>query len=300
MRTSSACHYPNHSSRVQIGGADDDDGRGVATMPGPRTGRRRQDPRPRHASRRPASPRSTREGRSSGAREARPRGPDGRFLQPEPVLEPVPVRETVLAPVTKDSTICAESRELAEFPAEQISELCLHTPGVWLTCIQTSIQLNFSSKRWDQIHCPECRALLDYHHVRKYADEDTFAKQVDPTNLQHHQVVKQFSSNTTQIRGDVPARSGRARSRLRMVPHRLRLRPGPRSWKRPADRDMCAVRAPDLFCTCGSLARGLYLRRLRRLSERSEELQEAGRNRQRKDRAAGAEGAAAPAAAGGG
>lgn len=79
-------------------------------------------------------------------------------------------------PETKDCTVCAASKEMAEFPDEQISELCLHLPGVCSACLQTSIQVDFRSKRWDQIHCPECPALLDYHHVRKYADEDTFAR----------------------------------------------------------------------------------------------------------------------------
>lgn len=99
------------------------------------------------------------------------------------LLQDVPEQEEVLdekvpepAVATKDCNICAETKVLTEFPQEEITELCSHEPGVCMACIQKSIRVNFSTKVWNQIHCPECHALLDYHHVHKYADEETFAR----------------------------------------------------------------------------------------------------------------------------
>lgn len=37
---------------------------------------------------------------------------------------------------------------------------------------------------WDKIQCPECRALLDHQSVRKYADEETFARYADQVGLE--------------------------------------------------------------------------------------------------------------------
>lgn len=130
---------------------------------------RRQVPGPWYATRRPRRPTPRAHAGTLADRRGRARGPDGRFL---------PVVEAVAPVATKDCIICAESKAPTDFPDMQISELCLHPPGVCFVCIQTSIRVDFSSRRWNQIHCPECRALLDYHHVRKYADEATFARQV--------------------------------------------------------------------------------------------------------------------------
>ncbi|EFQ31528.1 IBR domain-containing protein [Colletotrichum graminicola M1.001] len=39
-----------------------------------------------------------------------------------------------------------------------------------------SIKSDFNSKLWTDIRCPECRELLEYVDIQKYADEETFAR----------------------------------------------------------------------------------------------------------------------------
>lgn len=115
-------------------------------------------------------PRAALSSRASSAGAAqRQRGPDGRF---------VPIE-------TKECSICAETLALAEFAVSQISEQCNHPPGACLECIRSSIRFDLETKQWDQIRCLECRALMDYHHVKKYADEETFNRQVHPIDRGH-------------------------------------------------------------------------------------------------------------------
>lgn len=43
-----------------------------------------------------------------------------------------------------------------------------------------SIRSDLNSKLWTEIRCPECRELLDYVDIQKYADKETFARYADP------------------------------------------------------------------------------------------------------------------------
>lgn len=75
--------------------------------------------------------------------------------------------------------ICAESRPKLAFPSPTIAPSCTHEASTCLTCLARSIRHDLENRMWDKIQCPECRALLDHHSVRKYADEETFARYVD-------------------------------------------------------------------------------------------------------------------------
>ncbi|TDZ67779.1 E3 ubiquitin-protein ligase RNF19A [Colletotrichum trifolii] len=77
---------------------------------------------------------------------------------------------------TRECPICAETREAFEFPKLSVTLSCSHPPGVCLECLRTSIRCDFNSKLWTEIRCPECREVLEYADIQKYADEATFAR----------------------------------------------------------------------------------------------------------------------------
>ncbi|KAH8677906.1 hypothetical protein BX600DRAFT_451043 [Xylariales sp. PMI_506] len=79
-----------------------------------------------------------------------------------------------------DCIVCAESKPLDEFPRFSVSTRCSHPPNTCLDCVQTSIKTEFATKRWDQIHCPECNELMEYQDVERYADKETFVKYAKP------------------------------------------------------------------------------------------------------------------------
>ncbi|KAH0439626.1 ring finger domain-containing protein [Colletotrichum camelliae] len=60
---------------------------------------------------------------------------------------------------SRECPICAETREASDFPILSV----------------TSIS-DLNSKLWTEIRCPECRELLEYVDIQKYADEETFAR----------------------------------------------------------------------------------------------------------------------------
>lgn len=97
------------------------------------------------------------ERRSEFAR-ARPRDTNGCFL--------------IIA--TKECAICSETKSLSFFPRVPVSRACHHSPNTCLACIRTSIRVDFETRQWNHIHCPECREVLDYHDVQRYADLETF------------------------------------------------------------------------------------------------------------------------------
>lgn len=80
--------------------------------------------------------------------------------------------------------ICAESRPKAAFPSPTIAPSCTHEVSTCLLCLARSIRHDLENRMWDKIQCPECRALLDHHSIRKYADEETFARYADQVRLE--------------------------------------------------------------------------------------------------------------------
>lgn len=79
-----------------------------------------------------------------------------------------------LITATKECAVCSESKSLSFFPGVPVSRTCLHSPNTCLACVRTSIRVDFETRQWNHIHCPECREVLDYHDVQKYADQKTF------------------------------------------------------------------------------------------------------------------------------
>ncbi|KAE9568352.1 hypothetical protein CGMCC3_g15515 [Colletotrichum fructicola] len=77
---------------------------------------------------------------------------------------------------SRECPICAEIREASDFPILSVTSMCTHPPEACLECLQMSIRSDLNSKLWTEIRCPECRELLEYVDIQKYADEETFAR----------------------------------------------------------------------------------------------------------------------------
>ncbi|OHW89606.1 RING finger domain-containing protein [Colletotrichum incanum] len=77
---------------------------------------------------------------------------------------------------SRECPICAETRDPSSFPVLSVTPTCTHPPEACLDCLQMSIKSDLNSKLWTEIRCPECRELLEYVDIQKYADEETFAR----------------------------------------------------------------------------------------------------------------------------
>ncbi|KAL0941394.1 ring finger domain-containing protein [Colletotrichum truncatum] len=77
---------------------------------------------------------------------------------------------------SRECPICAETKEPSGFPVLSVTSTCSHPPEACLECLQTSIKSDLNSKLWTEIRCPECRELLEYVDIQKYADDETFAR----------------------------------------------------------------------------------------------------------------------------
>lgn len=80
--------------------------------------------------------------------------------------------------------ICAESLPKLAFPSPNIAPSCTHEVSTCLLCLARSIRHDLENRMWDKIQCPECRVLLDYHSIQKYADKETFARYADQVALE--------------------------------------------------------------------------------------------------------------------
>lgn len=120
----------------------------------------------------------------------RPRAANGRFLTTS----------------TKDCAICAETKLVIEFPDSRISQTCAHSSNTCLTCVRRSIKVDFETRQWNHIHCPECRESLDYHSVKKYADEETFNRYGSLLFLLVFEIEN--LTDCLQVRGHVSSCSG--------------------------------------------------------------------------------------------
>jgi hypothetical protein len=79
-------------------------------------------------------------------------------------------------PEERDCSICAETKQSAEFPQLSITATCTHPPGACAGCVQTSIRTDLNVKLWTNIGCLECSEPLDYGDVQRYADAETFKR----------------------------------------------------------------------------------------------------------------------------
>ncbi|KAL6885182.1 hypothetical protein HDV57DRAFT_417085 [Trichoderma longibrachiatum] len=76
----------------------------------------------------------------------------------------------------RDCSICADTKEPILFPRFSPTASCEHPPTACLECLEQSIRSDLTSKIWTDIRCPECRGLLDYTDIQRYADEETFKR----------------------------------------------------------------------------------------------------------------------------
>ncbi|TFA99438.1 hypothetical protein CCMA1212_008746 [Trichoderma ghanense] len=76
----------------------------------------------------------------------------------------------------QDCSICADTKESILFPRFSPTAFCEHPPTACLECLERSIRSDLNSKIWTDIRCPECRGLLDYTDIQRYADEETFKR----------------------------------------------------------------------------------------------------------------------------
>lgn len=75
-----------------------------------------------------------------------------------------------------DCIICTDSKGVDAFPRFSITSSCTHAPHTCLECIQLSIESDLSSKLWTNIRCPECRELLEYSDIQRYANKQSFLR----------------------------------------------------------------------------------------------------------------------------
>ncbi|KAK5997203.1 E3 ubiquitin-protein ligase RNF19B-like protein [Cladobotryum mycophilum] len=76
----------------------------------------------------------------------------------------------------RDCIVCTEKKEVELFPQVSVTSTCTHEPNTCLDCIETSIRSDMTNKLWSDIRCPECRELLDYTDIQRYADKATFER----------------------------------------------------------------------------------------------------------------------------
>lgn len=80
--------------------------------------------------------------------------------------------ETSSAKEPLECKICFETIfDLATTP-QRITARCLHDLDVCRSCLQTSISVQYSSKIWDQIDCPDCGARMSSEEVLKHGDPE--------------------------------------------------------------------------------------------------------------------------------
>ncbi|KAL6400662.1 hypothetical protein AUP68_16376 [Ilyonectria robusta] len=75
-----------------------------------------------------------------------------------------------------ECVVCTETKGVGFFPRFSITASCTHSPTTCLECIQLSIESDMSSKLWTEIRCPECRELLEYADIQRFANKQTFVR----------------------------------------------------------------------------------------------------------------------------
>ncbi|KAG9233804.1 hypothetical protein BJ875DRAFT_377830 [Amylocarpus encephaloides] len=97
----------------------------------------------------------------------------------EPPASPTLVSSEPFVSPENDPTsciICTEDFSGEVRPPPWISLACLHEPSVCLGCLSKYIKHDLKNKIWNQLSCPECKALLIYEDIKRLADSETFAK----------------------------------------------------------------------------------------------------------------------------
>jgi hypothetical protein len=76
----------------------------------------------------------------------------------------------------RDCVVCTDSHGPSGFPSHRITRTCNHEPSTCRACVRTSISMEIKSNFSGQVHCPECRAVLEHNDVKTFADKATFAR----------------------------------------------------------------------------------------------------------------------------
>lgn len=77
-----------------------------------------------------------------------------------------------------ECVVCTDNKGVELFPRFSITGSCSHSPNTCLECVQLSIESDLNSKLWTEIRCPECRELLEYADIQRYANKQTFMRYV--------------------------------------------------------------------------------------------------------------------------
>lgn len=77
---------------------------------------------------------------------------------------------------TVECMICVEDFESRCFPKSKITESCDHEPTVCKACLTKSIDSQIPDVDWNQFKCPQCRAVLPFDVVKKYASAEEFER----------------------------------------------------------------------------------------------------------------------------
>lgn len=89
---------------------------------------------------------------------------------------------TSLSGTDIECNICCRRGSETEIPTGKVTPLCLKERTVCKDCLQKHIRnaILFNRGRYDNIRCicthEDCPLTLDYGHIQKYADEDTFRR----------------------------------------------------------------------------------------------------------------------------
>ncbi|KAJ4255588.1 hypothetical protein NW762_009585 [Fusarium torreyae] len=72
--------------------------------------------------------------------------------------------------------VCADTKDADAFPRFSVTATCTHPPSTCLDCVQLSIESDLNGKLWTELRCPECRELLEYADIQRYANKQTFTR----------------------------------------------------------------------------------------------------------------------------
>ncbi|KAL3458126.1 hypothetical protein BJX64DRAFT_234359 [Aspergillus heterothallicus] len=87
-------------------------------------------------------------------------------------------------PGPESCIICLEPFDGSVKAPAAVTAACQHSPSVCYGCLAKSIKHDLETKFWDEIKCPECKAMFIYDDVKKFADEATFER-YDKLSFRH-------------------------------------------------------------------------------------------------------------------
>ncbi|KAK3320533.1 hypothetical protein B0T19DRAFT_444367 [Cercophora scortea] len=73
----------------------------------------------------------------------------------------------------RECIVCTETKNVRDFPKAAVTNKCAHAPSTCLQCVATSIKTDLNNRVWNEIKCPECREVLQYDDVQRFADPET-------------------------------------------------------------------------------------------------------------------------------